>query len=278
MELAKFKIFWKDVYERGVVATADIAAGEVILFVPHDAIMWSNKLMQTQAGATLQEKEVIPKLTFLHESSVATIILLESTKSVEEQTWKPLFDAFPENFDLSPLNYSEEELSLLKGSLLANDIKQTNEAIKQDFEITQQHIEELKAFTLEDYKRNWIAAQSRFFSMNFTDGLACGLVPIADMFNHSFGPNIELFYNTDRRGFQMQATANIKRGNELFINYMPLKNDAAYLMRYGMVHGAPRNPFNTAAFTVSLDEQDPLYSKKLEVSNGTISYANFHLT
>lgn len=99
--------------------------------------------------------------------------------------------------------------------------------------------------------------------MSFADGIACGLVPIADMFNHSFGPNVEWFYNNERRGFQMQAIVNIKRGTELFINYMPLKNDAAYLMRYGMVHGAPRNPFNTAAFTVSLDDQDPKINEKL---------------
>ena len=67
-----------------------------------------------------------------------------------------------------------------------------------------------------------------------------GMVPFWDMFNHAPPCDAHVRLNHDeKKGLQMITTRKVKKGEEVFNTYGPLRN-AELLRRYGFV--IPRNP------------------------------------
>lgn len=98
---------------------------------------------------------------------------------------------------------------------------------------------------------NFTPEEPKYFDMNSVVILA----PIVDMINHSFQPNCRLFgsyFQHESESFVVvKATKEIKKGEELTINYGNMHN-LDYLMRYGFVN--QQNPFNELSVNLNFDD------------------------
>lgn len=152
------------------------------------------------------EKEVVSKLSFLTSEKFSTILLQESQKPESEQAFKPFTDSFPAELAAVASNYSDNEIALMSGSPLQNEVFVTRDAIKKDYDGICASVEEFKQYSFEEYKRNLLVAQTRALQFQVGEEVNQALVPIADMVNHSATPCVTYMYSKDHDGFQLVAT------------------------------------------------------------------------
>ena len=96
--------------------------------------------------------------------------------------------------------------------------------------------------SMEDLRELHFAATAMVAGYSFTlgDEEIQGMVPFWDMFNHAPPCDAHVRLNHDeKKGLQMITTRKVKKGEEVFNTYGPLRN-AELLRRYGFV--IPRNP------------------------------------
>tara|TARA_B110001450_G_scaffold180949_1_gene169084 strand:+ start:131 stop:424 length:294 start_codon:yes stop_codon:yes gene_type:complete len=97
--------------------------------------------------------------------------------------------------------------------------------------------------------------------VGFIDGLETNLqVPLADMFNTNTPENAYWFYSDDLGGFRVEASAEIKEGEEIF-DWYGYKCNSDFLKNYGFINldKNGENKENQFPLTIKLNEEDPDY-------------------
>ena len=95
---------------------------------------------------------------------------------------------------------------------------------------------------------------SRIYGLKINGQLELSMVPYADMLNHDIKIcQTKWFYDDKRGGFCIQATDNIPRGDQIFLNYGS-KSNSNFLLSYGFLDES--NFDNFASINVPLSPND----------------------
>ena len=86
-------------------------------------------------------------------------------------------------------------------------------------------------YTYSDFAESFTLYSSRVFDYSHEVADSAVFVPLGDLFNHSFDPN--LYYETHADGFYAYANRNISLDEELSISYGYSKTNAALFSHYG---------------------------------------------
>merc|ERR1712182_166576 len=102
-------------------------------------------------------------------------------------------------------------------------------------------------------------------AVNLQETREVGLVPYADLFNHSpYAASYFYFQNvpfTNEREVVLYADRNYAKNDQVLISYGQ-KSNAELLLLYGFV--IDRNLFDEVDITVKLDPSDPRYDEKVD--------------
>lgn len=152
----------------------------------------------------------------------------------EGSFYKPYLDTLPHVVDGLPIDFSEEEKALLKGSSLLNDVNVRLENMKADFDLLRQHVPLLKDKPFAEFKRYRNIISSRVFGIKVDGVKTGGMVPYADMINHKFPKMSEWNYEDSRAGFVLKSIGPLDRGLELFDSYGK-KCNSKFFLSYGFL-------------------------------------------
>ncbi|XP_015959797.1 protein PLASTID TRANSCRIPTIONALLY ACTIVE 14 isoform X1 [Arachis duranensis] len=176
----------------------------------------------------------------------------------EDNFWQLYGDFLPSADECTSLLLaSEDELSELQDPDLASTMRNQQYRAQEFWEMNWHNSAPLKIKRLARDPRRFLwavgIAQSRCINMQTRIGAltqdANMLIPYADMLNHSFEPNCFLHWRFKDRMLEVLINAGeqIKRGDEMTINYMSGQKNEILMQRYGF--SSPVNPWDVIKFS-----------------------------
>ena len=232
---------------RGIYSINDIKNNEVILQIPSKYIIEYSKVSNNSISSKLY-----------NSNSILALYLL--MKSQKKSFWSPYLDSLPESVNEYIFFYNKEKLSQLKDtSLMFKDTFNYNEHLKNivhDSKIVHTWLLKknlLKDDSLKIYKNFFklflkyrILVCSRVFGYTKNNQDETGLVPYADLFNHSQKCNTTWYFDDSLDSFILKATSDIKKNSEIYDSYGEKTNNEL-LLYYG--------------FTIKNNKNSRLYMK-----------------
>jgi len=214
---------------RGIITNKNIHAGKVILNVPHSCIITTIKAKKSQVGIELENSGFTN-----HSSHTWLALYILQEKLNPTSFWKPYLDILPPSYDDFPQFYSSDELKQLTGSFVLDMIRSRNLNLEKEYNELVAVLPIFgKKMSLRDYIWVRIAIVSRVFQINLSKNENTqGLVPMADMLNHSKTPGTRWSYVPDDDAFVIVSDSFIFKGKEVFDTYGP-KCNSRYLVNYG---------------------------------------------
>lgn len=226
------KMFDKD--SRGLYSTKDIKKGERIMEIPEKFILELGKINDINLSKKLNNTN----------SYMAMYLLLESLK--KKTDWKIYLDSLPKNLDEYIYFYNKDKLSELKHtSMMCKGtynfivhMKNIKEDCKKIYEwINNNKLKKLlKKMNYDDFFKLFLRFRvyicSRIFSYIKHNKEENGLVPYADLLNHSEDPNSTWYYDDKKEVFVVEATKNINKNEEIYDTYGN-KTNMQLVMYYG---------------------------------------------
>jgi len=217
---------------RGIYSSIDIEQDEIILSIDHGYIIEYSEIKNERLVDILIEK---------HDHFV---LFLYSQIENPNSFWKPYFDMLPKDVSNYVSFYDKKDIQLLNMTsfqyLYSNEKKVKNNTyafnIMYDFlSITRQlhkkHINNKKLFyDFMLYLKTII--ESRMFEYTKDNEIHCGLVPYADLFNHSNDENALWHFNDENGRFEVFSIEEITSGEEICLSY-GVKNNIDLLANYG---------------------------------------------
>ena len=218
---------------RGLYCKKDIKKNEIIMKIPSKYIIHYSKI----------ENKYISKKIYNTNSLVASYLYMKSLK--KDSFWKPYLKSMPENLEEYIYYYDKKKLLLLNNtSIMCKDtynFKVHMKNIINDSKIIYKWL--LKKNLLHENHKKYsnffkiflkyrILVCSRIFGYSKDGNEESGLVPYADLLNHSQVPNTYWYFNNNNNCFEVKATKYIPAYSEIYDSYGD-KNNIELIMYYG---------------------------------------------
>lgn len=243
---------------RGVHAARDIKKGETILYVPKKEIITLEMAMESPIGALMAARNMRNRLLSPKHSFLSCFIMQEKRKPTSY--FKEFIDILPKNFTNFPIFYTVEERQWLEGSAMQNVISDKIKDIQTDYNTICNEVPEFRQFSLKEYSEMRMMVCSRIFGISINGVKTDGFVAYADMLNHQRPKETQWSYSDEREGFIIEATDDIKRGQQVYDSYGK-KCNTRFLLNYGFIN--LNNDANEFPLVVRLRLDDPLHGAKL---------------
>ncbi|KAG0169927.1 SET domain-containing protein 4 [Apophysomyces sp. BC1034] len=228
-----------------MMATSDIAVGEVIVSVPKTFLISNESLMKRYGRHPLSTHQLLA----LH------LVLLSREPN---SWWKSYVDLLPTHFDTMPVKYPSVLADHLPASLIDEKTQQCNK-IRADYAAAVQFLTNkvsgnVTPVSYDEYEWAWLCGSckqkkkrfikllqivnTRCIHMTTTDATAKGgniaMAPMLDFLNHTCEARIESGFNVRNQCFEIRTLIAYEEGEQVFINYGPHDN-LAILKEYGFV-------------------------------------------
>jgi histone-lysine N-methyltransferase SETD3 len=147
--------------------------------------------------------------------------------------FKPYYDILPPTLSNMPIFWSNDELQLLKGSYLVEQIRDRIVAIEEDYAAILQVAPELATIaTLDEFKWARMCVCSRNFGLVINGVRTSALVPHADMLNHYRPRETKWTFDNETQCFTITALQDIQAGDQIYDSYGQ-KCNHRFLLNYG---------------------------------------------
>lgn len=249
----------------GMVATKDIAAGEVLFTIPRPSLLCPHTC---SIAPLLQEAQ---KELGADSGWVPQLLALLYEYNNPQSSWRPYLDLVPDFTQLDlPMFWSKKEREeLLGGTGVEEAVSRDLQLLERDFQnkalpFMEKHPQVFSPAcrSLELYTRMvaFVMAYS-FYEPATIDSddedsdddeaetpVLPMMVPLADILNHVARNNAALTFEVD--ALHMMSVRDIKQGEEIFNTYGELSNKGLMHM-YGFAQCYPDNHYDTVDIPVS---------------------------
>jgi len=239
---------------RGVLAKNNIMKDEIIMTIPRECLISLETALETDYGKKIGEF-MYKELNSPKHCLLTSFILYEE----KNPKYKYYFDLLPKDFSNFPIFYTSKELEYLKGSPFLLQILEKKEDMKSDYAILCQYLPDFKQFSYLKFCQARLLISSRIFGISINDNKTDVLAPFADLLNHKRPRQTQWYYDDNLESFVIQATEDIKEGNEIFDSY-GRKTNARFLLNYGFC--LEDNDTSEFLITVNFNQNYPLYEQK----------------
>ena len=226
--------------ERGVHTKGGIRKGKTIVGIPLKLIIHDGICEKTKYG------EIIKKNSRLFKNLkilLVMVFILETNK--EGNFYKPYYDILPRNTKNFPIFWSKDDILMLGGSNLINEIITRQNHIMDDYNNMCKIIPEFKEkYSPRDFIWARTVVGSRNFGIDIDNVHRVAMIPISDMLNHDSDPDVKWFFDNKTRQFRMVSNRYLKTKKAVTDTY-GMKSNLKYLLFYG--------------FTIKDNTEDVLY-------------------
>ena len=226
--------------ERGVHTNCGIRKGKTIVGIPLKLIIHDGICEKTKYG------EIIKKNSRLFKNLkilLVMVYILETNK--KDNFYKPYYDILPRNTKNFPIFWSKNDILMLGGSNLINEIITRQDHIMDDYNNMCKIIPEFKQkYSSRDFIWARTVVGSRNFGIDIDNVHRVAMIPISDMLNHDSDPDVKWFFDNKTRQFRMVSNRYLKTKKAVTDTY-GMKSNLKYLLFYG--------------FTIKDNTEDVLY-------------------
>jgi protein-histidine N-methyltransferase len=185
---------------RGVHAVRDIAPNKVCMAIPRKCLITVEMGQATPLGHAILQSELdldAPKHIFL-----MIYILWDKKTNGTSSFFHPYYEILPKTLKNMPIFWTADELKLLQGSFLLQQIADRNDAIAEDYHaIAATCPQLLDLCSLEEFKWARMCVCSRNFGLQIDGHRTSALVPHADMLNHYRPRETKWTFDEERQAF-----------------------------------------------------------------------------
>jgi histone-lysine N-methyltransferase SETD3 len=184
---------------RGVHARTHLAPNTVCMSIPRRCLITVEMGQETTIGQAILRSDLdldAPKHIFL-----MVYLLWDRKINGASSFYQPYYEILPATLRNMPIFWSQEELDLLKGSYLLQQIEDRNEAIAEDYHAICQIAPLSKICTLQEFKWARMCVCSRNFGLQIDGHRTSALVPQADMLNHYRPRETKWTFDEERQAF-----------------------------------------------------------------------------
>jgi len=210
-----------EIYEknyRGIHATVNIEKYQEIISVPIEMAISYKTMENTELGKKLVEAKIFDAKWEVYLFPL--IFVLEEHKN-PNSTYRKYIDILPKTAENHPAFYGPDELNLLKGSTLLEQLEIDKSLIKSFYDdiclkcdptFSNRH-------SFSEFMSIYYILCSRFFGIAAYDSRLAFLVPYADLANTGGleNRNASWDYNEKNHSFRLYATRKIKKGEPVFL-------------------------------------------------------------
>ena len=249
---------------RGVYSKKKIDAGTKFIRIPKNKIIYTE---QAKRSSEIIKENFIDKVNLFSSPDhvFITIYMIETWFGDLNSDFKSYYEILPPNLNNIPLFWTEEQLKMLKGSPIVEDIKQKNNKIRSEYNTIVDNVPEFKILAnFERYKYVRCLVSSRNFSINVDGVSSQAMAPLADMFNHKRPCKTKWGYEDNE--FFVKSTEDIDINEEIMDSY-GLKSNNSYFIHYGFVVDDDSQRTEDV-LTIKLDDYN--ISLKLPFNNYTL--------
>jgi histone-lysine N-methyltransferase SETD3 len=247
---------------RGCHTMAEIEEDEIVIQISLSCLITVEMGKDTSIGKAILASNIeldAPKHIFL------MIFMLVDRKN-PNSFFKPYYDILPATLHNMPIFWREDELALLKGSYLLQQIEDRNIAIKNDYEAICSIAPELATVcTLDEFKWARMCVCSRNFGIIVNGIKTAALVPYADMLNHYRPRETKWQFDDNLQGFTIIALQGLGNGVQVYDSYGQ-KCNHRFLLNYGfsVENNVEPDGFcpNEVPILLEFNSSDPLYEQK----------------
>lgn len=243
---------------RGIHAASDIGPEETIVSIPYNYIMTTEVAKDgplcrriTSSGCLLRSKH-----------SFLAVFLLEEREKGNQSFWYPYINILPVKYANKPINFTQEELSWLKGSFSLEKISQQRESLEEEYQNIISYVSEFRRFSLDEFMWARHVVITRIFGMVIGGLKTEGLVPYADLLNHKHPRDTKWTYDNFQNSFTVTTCRHHKTGEQVFDSY-GRKCNHRFFVNYGF--SLEENEDNEVVLRLGLSQSDPCYSQKLRL-------------
>ncbi len=223
-------------------ANDNIPINKTIISIPRNMIisqeLISNFYKNKKKGKyyNLWEKILNLENDYIHYLSTKELFymttMIEHSMRIKKgkfyKEFKPYFNLYEyTNLGNFPIFYSEEELNLLKGTNLFEEIKRAKESLENEEKVLYDEFNFKKADQENFLKYRVLILANSIINENRTI-----LIPFLDLFSKDMFNDlidVEYLYNKAMKRFVIRTTKEIKKGKEIVINSKPIPNTSALL-------------------------------------------------
>lgn len=224
-------------YGRELRAAAPIKDRELVMHIPDPLMLTVARARESAIGRLMAAD---PNASKLQNYAYLAAWLLELKR--EGGFWQPYLDMLPADFSEHPCYFSDAEVALLEGSYLMHTMRMLRGRAEYEYQRISPLLPAAKAFTLQEYAWARVAIGSRAHATMHAGKPNTGMVPLADMPNHSLNPNMR-WRGDSAFGFVCIATRDIDVGEPLTISY-GMECNGHWFSSYGFC--LESNPHNQA--------------------------------
>jgi histone-lysine N-methyltransferase SETD3 len=184
---------------RGVHARNPLAPNTVCMAIPRRCLITVEMGQETAVGQAILRSDLdldAPKHIFL-----MVYLLWDRKINGANSFFHPYYEILPPTLRNMPIFWSQEELDLLEGSYLLQQIEDRNEAIAEDFHAICQISPLAKICNLQEFKWARMCVCSRNFGLQIDGHRTSALVPHADMLNHYRPRETKWTFDEERQSF-----------------------------------------------------------------------------
>ena len=247
---------------RGCHTMAEIDEDEIVIQISLKCLITVEMGKDTSIGRAILASNIdldAPKHIFL------MIFMLIDRKN-PNSFFKPYYDILPPTLHNMPIFWREDELALLKGSYLLQQIEERNIAIKNDYDAICSIAPDLATVcTLEEFKWARMCVCSRNFGIIVNGIKTAALVPYADMLNHYRPRETKWQFDDSLQGFTIIALQSLGNGVQVYDSYGQ-KCNHRFLLNYGfsVENNVEPDGFcpNEVPILLEFNRNDQLYEQK----------------
>jgi SET domain-containing protein 6 len=242
---------------RGVRATRDLRVGEVVVSVPDDAVLTVDACaVKKELGEFVGDGDDEAPSPRLDKELLVIAVMCEMCAG-KSSAWCEYLETVHEAVRVghSVLAWDDEQVTALFGTDAWRDAYENDDETLDLPMMTEEHFENVvtlffklfpklaSGLSVEALRELHFAATAMVAGYSFTlgDDEIQAMVPFWDMLNHAppCEASVRLHHDQKNGCLQMITVRGVKKGEEVFNTYGPLRN-AELLRRYGFV--LPRNP------------------------------------
>jgi protein-histidine N-methyltransferase len=197
---------------RGVHALRDIAPNQVCMAIPRKCLITVEMGQATPLGHAILQSELdldAPKHIFL-----MIYILWDKKTNGASSFFHPYYEILPKTLKNMPIFWTADELKLLQGSFLLQQIADRNDAIAEDYHaIAATCPQLLELCSLDEFKWARMCVCSRNFGLQIDGHRTSALVPHADMLNHYRPRETKWTFDEERQAFTITRYVLVLQNN-----------------------------------------------------------------
>eukprot|EP00474_Spongospora_subterranea_P002337 CRZ02795.1 hypothetical protein [Spongospora subterranea] len=205
--------------DSSIVAIHDLPVGHEVSSIPISMVVNHDAIMENNVTKLLSISD------HFDDISILAVFLAANRQNPD---WAP-YIAMMQTVTSIPLFYNDDELDLLKGSVVVDMLNDLQTKLNLQFAHLTPHLPDL---TIDEYKVFWSLAAFRAFGMHVDDKWESVLIPLFDMATHDPKGGCEVRYDASSNRVILKATLPVKSGMGITTLFQNVSN-SLLLFSYG---------------------------------------------